>query len=373
MSPVSVAGGDHLVCTRREGQTWYAPSKFALRGVFGGIRAHRAPRADVRSILPAMVLARTVLFAAALTAVNGARLMFADSSTGTWGALPRAGTWQSASMTNGRTSNSSHPTVLCPVGSQVAFKWRNSPNLGARRGTGIRDLVEMASAQHYDDCNFADSQTIVAPNASTSPRVHYLPCSTVGSVHHLSCSVGTDDDGSETISENLPPGLSAEEASTPSQCAEGARVRVQVVAPLSALPAQTSLGALMALMGSAAAAASPHDLGPEGLIFGFDTETVASATLELLRSLLPACPTSALDFDPSATNASCRATVHVLTAIVEHGRPASRSAAASSVLQEALHLATPGSWASCFAQSQRYLAASDDADARVQATALCSM
>ena len=109
-------------------------------------RAHRAPRADVRSILPAMVLARTVLFAAALTAVNGARLMFADSSTGTWGALPRAGTWQSASMTNGRTSNSSHPTVLCPVGSQVAFKWRNSPNLGARRGTGIRDLQKVRFA-----------------------------------------------------------------------------------------------------------------------------------------------------------------------------------------------------------------------------------
>jgi hypothetical protein len=54
---------------------------------------------------------------------------------------------------------------------------------------------------------------------------------------------------------------------------------------------------------------------------GYGSEAAANASLEMILSLEAHCPTSARDWLPSASAATCRAEAHALAGFVMHRRP----------------------------------------------------
>ena len=164
----------------------------------------------------------------------------------------------------------------------------------------MHDLVLMASATHYDTCDFTGSQTLVPLAAESGIASYYLPCSETGSQLYLTCSV-------------------------PGHCAAGQKLSVRVSTssrvfsttdPSQILLHSDSLARVMTLLG--------YRVESNGFVFldrGFSTEASANVSLELVWCLEAHCPSVAWDWNPTATNASCLADVYNLGGFLSRRRP----------------------------------------------------
>ena len=154
--------------------------------------------------------------------------------------------------------------------------------------------MRMASKEALETCDFTGSTTL-APTTSSS---YYLPCATPGESIYLSCSVSN-------------------------HCAMGQRLTVHVSPSLYAVDTSglklihvQSLSRVYTLLGRRA-----ESNGYVYLDRGYKTEAQASESLDLVWCLETHCPSSAQDWDPSATEASCKAEVNNLAGYISRKRP----------------------------------------------------
>ena len=195
--------------------------------------------------------------------------------------------------------------IACAIDAVVVFHW-TAPH---------HDLVRMASAEHYERCDFAGS-VLLAPAAAGS---HYLQCDEPGSAVYLSCSLYD-------------------------HCERGQKVRVDVSATERAIDRTsgealihvTSLRRIMVLMG--------HTMTEEGFAVlprGYETNWKTDRTLEFVWCLEAHCPASATDWDPAATLESCHADVNNLAGFLSRKRPQPQYERAQEYYDAALR-AQPG-------------------------------
>ena len=178
--------------------------------------------------------------------------------------------------------------VYCGINGHVYFHWSAS----------WHNLLKMASQAAYDSCDFTGAQTLVAVGSGVDGLAqYYLPCSTPGETIYLSCSVGT-------------------------HCAEGQKVTVHVSSSQYAVDSSgatlihvKSQARIMALMGYRV----DPTTGFAYLDRGYQTETLASTTLDLVWCLEDHCtesPTSADDWISGASSALCKAEVNNLAGFI---------------------------------------------------------
>jgi len=173
--------------------------------------------------------------------------------------------------------------VRCAIGGVVFFKWEKARS---------HDLVQLASQDHYNSCDFSGAVSLVAATSGSGTQSYTYQCETPGEAIYLACSVGN-------------------------HCNMGQKVALTTSADVRVHPAPD--GVHMASL-----AAVMHVLNYPSMDTGFGTEAQANATLELIWCLEAHCAPSggsARDFHPDATEASCLADVHNLAGYVTRSRP----------------------------------------------------
>ena len=186
--------------------------------------------------------------------------------------------------------------IECAIGAVVVFHWPS----------WWHNVVLMASRAHYDGCDFEGAAVLAgdAPaRAGHGTNGYYYECAAPGEVAYLSCSIGD-------------------------HCSRGQKVEVRVSATMPrraerrAAAARHSMARVMALLGYSVTAE-----GFRTLTRGYQTEALANRTLELVWCLEPHCPTSALDWDASATTDGCLAEVNNLAGFLSRSGRCRSSAA----------------------------------------------
>lgn len=214
------------------------------------------------------------------------RAVFVDGPTGT-------GIWSLQPEAVQQYQQGAH----CGIGGIVFFKW----------GAQTHDLVKMASQAHWEQCDFASSETLVPAGGEVDTMQSYsFACDSPGEVVYLACSL----DG---------------------HCRAGQKARVSVS---GAVRVHSDSG--VTLLHQQSLARMLHMLNSPALDTGFSTEAQANSTLELIWCIEAHCPDSARDVDPMATVSSCRADVHNLAGYVSRSRPQPRYTKALEYYEEAL-------------------------------------
>ena len=223
---------------------------------------------------------------------NPTRFVFANGNDGYWTA----------------SGSPTYADQTCAAGGYVYFYWQ----------AAFHDLYQMASATHHDNCDFTGATPLVGLDEAAGPggvASYYLPCETPGSTVYVACSIS-------------------------SHCAMGQKLTVhtsstsRVHDPITGelLVHSRSLAGVMQLLGYRSEASS----GFSYLERGYQSEAAANVTLDMIWCLESHCPDSALDWDPAATETSCKAQVHNLAGFVSRKRPSPQFAHAESYYLEAL-------------------------------------
>ena len=185
-------------------------------------------------------------------------------------------------MTGTWSHYSSYTTpVHCGINGVVYFHWY----------ANWHNLIRMASAAHYDTCDFTGSTTIVPLGTTDETAQYYLPCSTPGETLYLSCSVGTHCVQGQKVTVSALRQL-ARARSLPAQrvarrgggVAFSPQVHVSstqyAVDPSGATVIHVkSLARVMSLLGSRTDAST----GFSYLDRGYQAESLATTTLEVRR------------------------------------------------------------------------------------------
>ena len=200
----------------------------------------------------------------------------------------------------------SYPNPLrCAIDGTIVFRWTQP----------MHDVRLMASGAAYDACDFTGSTTLAAATG-TGETSYYLPCTPAGSLLYVSCSIGGHCDAGQKVIVNVSSTVRAVDETTGDPI-----VHVD------------SLARIMTLMGANEPPSAP---GTTALPLGYNTEAIAEKTLEFIWCLLPHCPSSARDYDPDATLASCRADVYNLGGFISRKRPTPQLTVADGYYTQAL-------------------------------------
>ena len=248
--------------------------------------AHAAPSESSSSTYePSAPSSPSSAPASPVATASNTRFVFADGTDGT-------GSWAA----HGSVLKAYEKPRGCPVGGFVAFQW-----------TGLHDVVKMKSKAHMESCNF-EGATQLAGVGNGGNQSFYYECTTPGEKAFMACSVGDHCKRGQKLevrTSNDPWG------------------RVKNADGSVKLHAQ-SLKDVMRLLNAPAMDA------------GFQTESQAEHTLEVIWCLESHCPGSAEDWDAEATKASCQADVHNLAGYVSRKRPKPKLSLARSYYEEAL-------------------------------------
>jgi hypothetical protein len=249
--------------------------------------------------------------------------------------------------------------VTCPVGGMVVFHYP----------VGGHNIVMVDLAQDYEDCRLDNATTLSPPTLSTSttttttttmfPSVsYYHPCTTPGSIDYLACSV-------------------------PGHCQVGQKIAIYTSAieyaynktnPSEWVVHVRSMARILTLLGYR------HNEEVDGhhhgelyiMDRGFQTETLANATVELIWCALDHCPMAAQDVVPSATQDDCKSMIYTLLGFVQRKRPIPQWDAALDYYEKAIELKGQNECAAHSYLTQLYLSNDNFTGAEKQIETLCS-
>lgn len=217
----------------------------------------------------------------------------------------------------------------------------------------------LPSKYAYDTCDFSSATTLAPLNSPTNAQTgytsYYLPCgNTPGVVKYLACSVASHcKSGGQKVTVRVSMTEHALDMST---------------TPPTALLHSDSLARVMTLLGHRIDTTTRYTY----LDRGYETDAAADVSLEMIWCLESHCPSSALDFDATATKTSCLADVYNLAGFVERKRPTPDFAHAEGYYRTALshepaHCPTLGYL------TELYLMRSNASAARDTALRLCGV
>jgi len=184
-----------------------------------------------------------------------------------------------------------NPIIECPLGGSVVFYYPNYKH----------DVVAMADKEHYENCIFENS-IVLAPFSVSEDHdsvTYYHHCTTPGQIDYISCSV-------------------------PGHCDFGQKIKIRTSSTVKArdevtgewLIHSSSLERVMRLMGRNFD--NPYRFLT--LDRGYQTESLANETLELIWCGLDHCP-SFDDISPDSSLSDCEGAVYTLMGFVSRTRP----------------------------------------------------
>ena len=235
--------------------------------------------------------------------------------------------------------------INCAIDGYVYFQWYAASH----------DIQLMASEAAYESCDFSGAVTLQPLNAPANLlgySSYYMPCTTPGAVQYLSCSVSDHCARGQKLTVFTSPTEYAINTST---------------SPPTTLLHSDSLADVMTLLGHRI----DESTGFSYIERGFQTEASATVSLELIWCLEAHCPTSALDFQLSATATSCLAQVYNLGGYIMRKRPTPDFAHAEQYYLTALSH-EPTHCPTLEYLSELYLMTSNAYNASATALRLCS-
>jgi len=240
----------------------------------------------------------------------------------------------------------SYAPVQCSIDGYVYFYWHAESH----------DLQLMASSAAYDACDFTGAIAVQPTNAPANSQgfaSYYLPCTAApGSVLYLSCSVSDHCADGQKLAVHISRTAHAIDSSTE---------------PPTALLHSDSLSRVMTLLGHRVDGSTGYSY----LDRGYQTDESAEVSLEMVWCLSAHCPDSALDFDDSASEASCLAQVYNLGGFISRKRPTPDYAHAESYYLTALEH-EPTHCPTLSYLSELYLQTSNASAATATALRLCA-
>jgi hypothetical protein len=261
------------------------------------------------------------------------RFSFVDGMTGLW--------------TVGH--NEYATTLSCPVGGLIVFHYPVD-----------NDIVQLPSRQYYESCHVNETNVILlSPNHNSSASslfpetTYYFNCTQPGVTSYLTSSV-------------------------PGQCAMGQRIAIETSDTAYTYNATTgtSVTRLLVLLGYRKDKDDPSYYIMDR---GFQTEALANATVELIRSALDECP-MANDFTNSNNNSNshakddCEAIVYTLLGYVSRKRPVPQWDEAVEYYNEAIQRGGPNECAARSYLTQLYLnQRTNRTQALAEIMALCTL
>lgn len=225
------------------------------------------------------------------------------------------------------TVRSTYDRIVCPIGGTVVFFYP----------LNTHDVVEVNTPEAWEACNLVDAKTLspLLPigTSSESTSVTYFHNCTKPGLQYLTCSV-------------------------PGHCSAGQKVLVETTTD-AAWNSSTgdwnlhvdSVSQLLTILGYRQDAASSTFVMDRG----FQTESIAAATADLIWCALDHCPMAAHDFDLHASNATCASIIFTLLGFVQRKRPIPRWELAEDYYDKAIALGGPNQCAAESYKAQLFL------------------
>lgn len=247
-----------------------------------------------------------------------------------------------------------NPVINCPLNGTVIFKYPNT----------YHDVVKMASAEHYDNCDFTDSIELspVSPALADDEErkydymTYYHQCSTPGALEYISCSV-------------------------PGHCLAGQKIAIQTSTSVDVYNEDGSsmvmhvdrISRVLTAMGYSIQA----DTGFVEMPFGYQTEENAEKTMEWIWCGILHCPDfydfQADGLDDTEKERDCIGSSNLLLGFIERNKPTPDFEKSEEYYNKAIEVGGTNECAARSYKSKMFLDKGDYEKAVLTAEELCDV